>query len=128
MVDESAGELWLVESLEPGTEPRRLDVRLGGPRTAREPFRVSAARGLTSAVPDHTACTSIAVVRGTVHRLTHRDGPACTLLAEPGARARLAVLLGADRAVWVDDVEGEDAVCSPRACACSCYGSARKAS
>ena len=92
-------------------EPRRLDVRLGGPRTARDPFRVSTSSELSWAAPDRTGRTSIALVRGTVHRLTHRDGPARTLLAQPGARARLARPLGDDRAVWVDDVEGEDAVC-----------------
>jgi tricorn protease len=46
-----------------------------------------------------------------VHRLTPRDGPARTLLAEPGVRARLARPLGEDRVVWVDDALGEDAVC-----------------
>ncbi|GAA3060573.1 S41 family peptidase [Pseudonocardia yunnanensis] len=110
VVYESAGELWILDSLD-STGPRRLDVRLGGPRTAREPFRVRTADELTWAAPDRTGRTSIALVRGTVHRLTHRDGPARTLLAEPGARARLARPLGDNRVVWVDDVEGEDAVC-----------------
>jgi tricorn protease len=111
VVYESAGELWLLDSLDAGAQPRRLDVRLGGPRTARAPFRATTSRWLTSAVPDRTGRTSIALVRGTVHRLTHRDGPARTLLARPGVRARLARPLGDDRAVWVDDAEGEDAVC-----------------
>ncbi|MCO1659982.1 S41 family peptidase [Pseudonocardia humida] len=111
VVYESAGELYLVESLDAGGAPRRLDVRLGGPRRAREPFRVDAAHELSWAQPDRTGRSSVALVRGTVHRLTHRDGPARTLLAEPGVRARLAGPLGPDRAVWVDDAEGEDAVC-----------------
>lgn len=111
VVYESAGELWLVESLEPGSRPRRLDVHLAGPRTRRDPYRVSTARWLTSAAPDRTGRASIALVRGTVHRLTHRDGPARTLFAEQGARARLARPLGDDRAVWIDDRDGEDAVC-----------------
>jgi tricorn protease len=109
VVYESAGELWILDSLD--DEPRRIDVRLGGPRTNREPFRVAADRELTWAAPDRTGRTSIALVRGTVHRLTHRDGPARTLLAEPGVRARLARPLDADRAVWVDDADGEDAIC-----------------
>ncbi|QYN36600.1 PDZ domain-containing protein [Pseudonocardia sp. DSM 110487] len=109
VVYESAGELWILDSLD--AEPRRLDVRLGGPRTNREPYRVSTARELTRAAPDKTGRTSITLVRGTVHRLTHRDGPARTLLAEPGVRARLARPLGTDRAVWVDDADGEDAIC-----------------
>ncbi|MBW0136579.1 S41 family peptidase [Pseudonocardia abyssalis] len=107
VVYESAGELWILDSL--GADPRRIDVRLGGPRTAREPYRV--AGRVDAAVPDRTGRTSIVLLRGTVHRLTHRDGPARTLLSDPGARARLARPLGTDRAVWVDDVLGEDAVC-----------------
>ncbi|MCW2717911.1 S41 family peptidase [Pseudonocardia sp.] len=109
VVYESAGELWILDSLT--AEPRALDVRLGGPRTAREPYRPHTADWLVSMEPDRTGRTSVAVVRGTVHRLTHRDGPARTLLAEPGVRARLARPLGDDRAVWVDDALGEDAVC-----------------
>ena len=109
VVYESGGELWILDSLT--SSPRVLDVQLGGPRTAREPYRVHTAEWLSSARPDRTGRTSVAVVRGTVHRLTHRDGPARTLLAEPGVRARLARPLGDDRAVWVDDAMGEDAVC-----------------
>lgn len=109
VVYESAGQLWLLPSLD--AEPQPIDVRLGGPRTDREPHRVPTAHWLSSAVPDRTGRTSVALVRGTVHRLTHRDGPARTLLARAGVRARLAMPLGADRAVWVDDALGEDAVC-----------------
>ena len=111
-VYESAGELWILDSLDGSsdTAPRRLDVRLGGPRTAREPHRITTAAWLSGAVPDRTGRTSVVTVRGTVHRLTHRDGPARTLLAEPGVRARLAEPLGADRAVWVDDADGEESV------------------
>ena len=105
---ESAGELWILDSLE--SDPRPLDVRLGGPRTAREPHRITTSAWLSDAVPDRTGRTSVVNVRGTVHRLTHRDGPARTLLAEPGVRARLAEPLGDDRAVWVDDADGEEAV------------------
>ncbi len=108
VVYESAGRLWIVDDLDTAV-PRPLDVRLGGPRSAREPFRVAGKVGAVA--PDHTGRTSIALLRGTVHRLTHRDGPARTLFAEPGARARLARPLGDDRAVWVDDLLGEDAVC-----------------
>ncbi|MDT7578897.1 MAG: tricorn protease, partial [Pseudonocardiales bacterium] len=106
---ESAGALWILDALD--AEPRRLDVRLGGPRTAREPHRITTGQWLGQAVPDRTGRTSVVTVRGTVHRLTHRDGPARTLLAEPGVRARLAEPLGADHAVWVDDADGEEAVC-----------------
>lgn len=110
VVFESAGELFLIDGLQPDSQPTRIDVALAGPRTEREPFRVHAPAWLDRAAPDRTGRASIAQVRGTVHRLTHRDGPARTLLAEPGVRARLAQPLGDDRAVWIDDAEGEDAV------------------
>ena len=38
VVFESAGELWILDALD--AAPRGLDVRLGGPRTAREPHRM----------------------------------------------------------------------------------------
>ncbi|MFR9806115.1 S41 family peptidase [Pseudonocardia sp. RS010] len=112
VIYESAGELYLLESLEPADAagPRRLPIRLGGPRTDREPHRVTTARWVSGAYPDRTGRASVVGVRGTVHRLTHRDGPARTLLAEPGVRARLARPLGDDRAIWIDDATGEDAV------------------
>jgi tricorn protease len=109
VVFESAGDLWILDSLD--GEARRLDVRLGGPRTAREPHRITTSQWLSQAVPDRSGRTSVVTVRGTVHRLTHRDGPARALLAQPGVRARLAEPLGQDRAVWVDDADGEEAVC-----------------
>ena len=57
MVYESAGELWILDSLDGSsdTAPRRLDVRLGGPRTAREPHRITTAAWLSGAVPDRPA-------------------------------------------------------------------------
>ena len=109
VVYESAGQLWLLDDLD--AAPRPLDVRLGGPRTAREPYRVTTGDWLGRVHPDTTGRSSIVTVRGTVHRLTHRDGPARTLHAAPGVRARLAAPLGDDRVVWVDDALGEDAVC-----------------
>jgi tricorn protease len=109
VVYESAGQLWLLDDLD--GEPRLLDVRLGGPRTAREPYRITTGEWLGRVRPDTTGRSSVVGVRGTVHRLTHRDGPARALQATPGVRARLAAPLGEDRAVWVDDALGEDAVC-----------------
>jgi tricorn protease len=111
VVYESAGQLWLLESLALAARPQPIDVRLAGPRSDRAPRRINAVHWLDSAAPDRTGRTSIVTVRGTVHRLTHRDGPARVLHAEPGVRARLAQPLGEDRAVWIDDAEGEDAVC-----------------
>ncbi|MFF4651941.1 PDZ domain-containing protein [Streptomyces sp. NPDC001380] len=84
-----AGELWLLDSLDGGA-PRRLDVALGGPRTGRQPFPVPAGHHLGVPSPDRTGRASAVTVRGTVHWVTHRDGPVRALAAEPGVRARLA--------------------------------------
>ncbi|MEV5429066.1 S41 family peptidase [Streptomyces sp. NPDC052701] len=108
----AAGELWLLEDLE-GAEPRRLDVRLGGQRVDLQPFPVNAARWFDSASPDHTARGSAVCVRGCVHWVTHRSGPARALAATPGVRARSPRAFRADGeewVVWVTDAEGEDAL------------------
>ncbi|MCX4762073.1 PDZ domain-containing protein [Streptomyces sp. NBC_01275] len=107
-----AGELWLLDDLE-GAEPRRLDVRLGGQRIDRRPRPVTAAAWLGGAAPDHTARGSAVEVRGAVHWVTHRAGPARALAATPGVRARLPRTFraeGEEWAVWVTDAEGEDAL------------------
>ncbi|GHE84044.1 S41 family peptidase [Streptomyces fumanus] len=112
VVYSSAGELWVLDDLD-GAEPRRLDVRLGGPRTDLQPFPVNAARWFGSASPDHTGRGSAVAVRGAVHWVTHRSGPARALAAQPGVRARLPRAFRADGeewAVWVTDAEGEDAL------------------
>ncbi|MFD4501728.1 S41 family peptidase [Streptomyces sp. NPDC058457] len=108
----SAGELWLLDDLE-GAEPRRLDIRLGGPRVDRQPYPVNATRWFSSASPDHTARGSAVLVRGGVHWVTHRSGPARALVAQPGVRARLPVTFRVDAeewVVWVTDAEGDDAL------------------
>ncbi|MET8824684.1 S41 family peptidase [Streptomyces sp. NPDC004610] len=109
----SAGELWLLDDLDPGTAPRPLDVRLGGQRTDRQPYPVNAARWFGAASPDHTARGSAVAVRGAVHWVTHRSGPARALAADPGVRNRLPHTFrvdGEERVVWVTDAEGEDAL------------------
>ncbi|MEU0964941.1 S41 family peptidase [Streptomyces sp. NPDC005917] len=108
----SAGELWLLDDLE-GAEPRRLDIRLGGARVDRQPRPVDAARWFSSASPDHTARGSAVLVRGGVHWVTHRSGPARALASQPGVRTRRPVTFRADAeewVVWVTDAEGDDAL------------------
>lgn len=102
-----AGRLWLVDGLD--SAPRELEVRLGGPRLARAPYPVAAAEQLGQLGPDQTGRGSAVEVRGTVHWLTHRDGPVRVLAAEPGVRARQPRTLG-ERVVWISDAEGEDAL------------------
>ncbi|MCI3239774.1 S41 family peptidase [Streptomyces spinosisporus] len=107
-----AGELWLLDDLD-GSEPRRLDIRLGGQRADRQTFHLDASRWFGSAAPDHTARGSAVAVRGAVHWVTHRSGPARALAATPGVRARLPRTFraeGEEWVVWVTDAEGDDAL------------------
>ncbi|MCX4667290.1 PDZ domain-containing protein [Streptomyces sp. NBC_01381] len=108
----SAGELWLLDDLV-DAEPRRIDIRLGGQRTDLQPFPVSAARWFGAAAPDHTGRGSAVSVRGGVHWVTHREGPARALAVEHGVRARLPRTFrvdGEEHVVWVTDAEGDDAL------------------
>ena len=124
-----AGELWLLDSLD--AEPRRLDVRTGGPAAARTPYPVPAAKHLGGVAVDGTGRASAVEVRGTVHWLTHRDGPVRRLDRDPApgrrARARLPRVAG-DIVAWVSDAPGEDAVqlaagdAEPRTLACGRLG------
>ncbi|GAA3855459.1 S41 family peptidase [Saccharothrix violaceirubra] len=103
VVYQHAGELWLLDGLD--AEPRRLDVALAGPRTARRRRHVSAHP--EDFHPDKSGRASVVEVRGTVHWVTHRDGPVRALAEQPGVRARLPRVVG-DSVVWVTDAEGEE--------------------
>ncbi|MFF7184099.1 S41 family peptidase [Streptomyces sp. NPDC008222] len=112
VVYSSAGELWLLEDLD-GAEPRRLDIRLGGQCVDLQPYPVSASRWFGAASPDRTGRGSAISVRGAVHWITHRSGPARALAAGHGVRARLPRTFRADGeewVVWVTDAEGDDAL------------------
>ncbi|CAL9481956.1 S41 family peptidase [Streptomyces sp. enrichment culture] len=111
VVYQCAGDLWLVEDLAPGSAPRRLDVRLSGPRAGRRTYQVPAAQHVGGVSVDETGRASAVVVRGSLHWLTHRDGPARTIADTPGVRVRLPEMLGeSGRIAYVTDAEGEDAV------------------
>jgi tricorn protease len=111
VVYQCAGDLWIVDDLAADSLPRRLDVRLSGPRAGRRPYQVPAARHVDGISVDETGRASAVVVRGSLYWLTHRDGPARTLTDTPGVRVRLPEMLGsAGRVAYVTDAEGEDAV------------------
>ncbi|WP_268220085.1 S41 family peptidase [Streptomyces sp. EMB24] len=111
VVYQCAGDLWTVDDLSPGSQPRRLDVRLSGPRSGRRPYQVPTAQHLDGLSVDETGRASAVVVRGSLYWLTHRDGPARTLTDTPGVRVRLPEMLGAGGQIaYVTDAEGEDAV------------------
>ncbi|MGC9439844.1 S41 family peptidase [Streptomyces sp. WG5] len=111
VVYQCAGDLWIVDDLSPGSGPRRLDVRLSGPRAGRRTYQVPAAQHVGGVSVDETGRASAVVVRGSLYWLTHRDGPARTLADTPGVRVRLPAMLGAGgRIAYVTDAEGEDTV------------------
>lgn len=108
IVYESAGELWLVESL--GDEPKKLDISLGSASTSRRPRPLDVARHLAAAVPNQDGTASAVESHGTIHWLTHRDGPSRVVEATPGVRARLARPLGTDTVIYAADHDGVEAL------------------
>jgi tricorn protease len=107
VVYQQAGEIWLLESLD--AEPVRLSIRLSGARSGRAPYPVSAKSQLGSFALDPAGQVLGVEVLGTVHWLPGRDGPARALLAEPGVRGRLPVVIpGADAVACASDNGGED--------------------
>ncbi|MFE9123660.1 S41 family peptidase [Streptomyces sp. NPDC007172] len=111
VVYQCAGDLWIVDALTPDSAPRRLDVRLGGPRAGRRSYQVPAANHVDSLSVDTTGRASAVVVRGSLYWLTHRDGPARTIADTPGVRVRLPEMLGGNGQVaYITDADGEDAV------------------
>ncbi|GAA2961788.1 MULTISPECIES: S41 family peptidase [Streptomyces] len=112
VVYQCAGDLWLVDDLEdPDAVPRKLEVRLGGPRTGRRTYQVPASSHVDALSVDETGRASAVSVRGSLYWLTHRDGPARTIADEPGVRVRLPEMLGSSGQVaYITDAEGADAV------------------
>ena len=105
-----AGDLWMLDGPD-APAPRKVEVSLGSPAAARAPRLVTAKDHLGGLDCDRTGQASVVEVRGTVHWLTHKDGPARALHVDPDARARLPrVLGGTGKAVWVTDASGPDAL------------------
>lgn len=104
------GELWLLDDLQ-AAGPARLDITLGSPVRGRAPRLVTAEDHIGSVSVDHGGRASAIEVRGTVHWLTHRDGPARAVSVVPGARARFPQVLGTGgQVVWATDADGIDAL------------------
>ncbi|MFE2419111.1 S41 family peptidase [Streptomyces hokutonensis] len=111
VVYQCAGDLWIVGDLSPTSLPRKLDVRLSGPRPGRRTYQVPAAQHVDGISVDETGRASAVVVRGSLYWLTHRDGPARTITDTPGVRVRLPEMLGSGGQVaYVTDADGEDAI------------------
>jgi tricorn protease len=104
-----AGDIWALDDLD--ADPHPVEVTLASPPLARVPRLISAEDHLGSLSCDRTGRASVVEVRGTVHWLAHRDGPARALAVAPDARARLPVVLGpSGGAAWVSDTTGQDSL------------------
>jgi tricorn protease len=100
------GRLYLLNGLEDQVRP--LEVRLVGTRIGRTGFPASAGKNLGGFAADRTGRAAAIEVRGTLHWLAAKDGPARALAVTPGVRARVPVVLGdTGRAAWVTDANGE---------------------
>lgn len=108
IVFESAGELWLLASLD--AEAVKLDITLGSASQARRSAPLKPSRHLGDVVPDHTGTSSAVESHGTVHWLRHKDGPSRVLEATPGVRARLPRPFGEGRIAYVADHDGVEAL------------------
>ena len=108
IVFESAGRLWLLPSLDAEAQP--LDIFLGSAGTARRPRPLDVAKHLSAAVPAASGDASVVETHGTLHWLTHRDGPSRVIVADSAVRARLGRPLGTSHAVFVADFQGEEAI------------------
>ncbi|WP_459384408.1 S41 family peptidase [Arthrobacter humicola] len=108
VVFESAGELWLLPSLD--AEAVKLDIVLGSASQARRPAPLKPSKHLGDVVPDRTGASSAVESHGTVHWLRHKDGPSRVLEATPGVRARLPRPFGEGRIAYVADHDGVEAL------------------
>jgi tricorn protease len=106
IVFDSAGQLWLLDSLD--AEPRRLEVALASASTSRRTVPLAVGRHLGDVMPTADGRASVVESHGTVHWLTHRDGPSRVVEATPGVRARLARPLGDDAVAFIADHDGEE--------------------
>ncbi len=103
-----AGDIWMLDGPD-APAPHPVAITLGVPARARAPRLITAVDHLGELDPDHTGQASVVEVRGTVHWLAHRDGPARALHVDPDARARLPRVLGqTGQVAWVTDAAGPD--------------------
>ncbi|WP_458106818.1 S41 family peptidase [Arthrobacter sp. R3-55] len=110
VIFESAGELWMVPSLEADAEAGKLDITLGSASPARRPAPLKVAAHLGDVVPNVPGTASAVESHGTVHWLRHKDGPSRVVEATPGVRARLPRPLTDGRISYVADHDAVEAL------------------
>ncbi|MBT2588028.1 S41 family peptidase [Arthrobacter sp. ISL-95] len=110
VVFESAGELWMLSSLDAEAEPVKLDVTLGSASPGRRPAPLKTSAHLGDVFPNVTGTASAVESHGTIHWLRHKDGPSRVVEATPGVRARLPRPLTDGRIAYIADHGGVEAL------------------
>ncbi|MDR6989377.1 tricorn protease [Paenarthrobacter nitroguajacolicus] len=110
VIFESAGELWMIPSLDADVEAAKLDIMLGSASPARRPAPLKAAAHLGDVIPNATGTASAVESHGTLHWLRHKDGPSRVVEATPGVRARLPRPLTDGRIAYVADHDAVEAL------------------
>ena len=101
----SRGKILMLDSL--NAEPHQIEVTVPGAQPQRRQAQPTKALGRL--MPDHGADASLLTWRGNALWLTHREGPARSLIADSGIRAREPVVLGrSGYGVLVTDALGDD--------------------
>ncbi|WP_024820503.1 S41 family peptidase [Arthrobacter sp. 31Y] len=110
VVFESAGELWMLSSLDAEAEPVKLEITLGSASPGRRPAPLKASAHLGDVFPNVTGTASAVESHGTIHWLRHKDGPSRVVEATPGVRARLPRPLTDGRIAYIADHGGVEAL------------------
>ncbi|MGO4249976.1 S41 family peptidase [Paenarthrobacter sp. RAF54_2] len=110
IVFESAGELWILPSLDADAEAVKLEITLGSASPARRPAPLKASAHLGDVFPNTAGTASAVESHGTIHWLRHKDGPSRVVEATPAVRARLPRPLTDGRIAYVADHGGVEAL------------------
>lgn len=110
VIFESAGELWILPTLEADAEAVRVHITLGSASQSRRPAPLKVAAHLGEVFPNAVGSASAVESHGTIHWLRHKDGPSRVVEATPGVRARLPRPLIDGRIAYVADHDGVDSV------------------
>lgn len=108
VVFESAGNLFLLDGLD--SEAVQLEITLGAFPKAARPSALDVADHLGEVVPNKQGSASLVEAYGTIHELTHNEGPARAVIAQAGVRARLPRYLDQNHAFYVSDKDGDEAL------------------
>ncbi|TVU59943.1 peptidase S41 [Paenarthrobacter nitroguajacolicus] len=110
VIFESAGELWMLPSLDADAEATKLEITLGSASPARRPAPLKVSAHLGDVYPNVAGTASAVESHGTLHWLRHKDGPSRVVEATPGVRARLPRPLTDGRLAYVADHGGVEAL------------------